>query len=88
MNQAEESIISSMGGKGGKRIADTNLTTPDGDFFVFVAIQAETESVIATSPGNIAGLDGATIPAGAIIYGRFDSITLTSGTVIAYHGWK
>lgn len=87
MDHAEEVTISSLGGHGGVRISDTSLTSPTAPLRKFVAIQAETETVINTAPGNVTGLDGATIPAGAIVYGRFDSVTLTSGTVIAYMGY-
>ncbi len=82
----------SMGGKGCVVIADTNKTdSPSGQSFV--ALQCITDTVIAAyvarpvapiTPTN--ALVGITIPAGNILYGQLTSITLTSGTVIAYLG--
>lgn len=80
-----ETIQSEMAQYGGKYITNTSTTTPVGGF-VFVAIQAIEDTVINTSASNISGLTGATLLAGMTIYGRFTSITLTSGKVIAYNG--
>ncbi len=89
LNEAGEVInktdlmMSSLGQHGFKRITGTEAVTPD-EGLVFVALQAETEAVIDESLGNV--LDGAMIGAEGIRYGRFTSIKLTSGVVIAYQG--
>jgi len=80
-------VENSMGQSGFNYISDTNASVaPDG--FVYDAIQVLTDTVIAShiSEATIGGntFTGVTISAGSIIYGRFVSITLTSGTVIAY----
>jgi hypothetical protein len=67
------------------RISDTDEHTPDPGF-VFCAILAEADTVINTAEGNFAvnAFDGASIKAEGVRYGRFTSLTLTSGTVVAY----
>lgn len=66
-------------------IADTNAHTPPTGK-VFVAIQAATACAISTLAGDkITGtISGAALPANGILYGRFSSVTLTSGTAYAY----
>jgi hypothetical protein len=67
-------------------ISDTAAHTPPTGK-VFIAIQAATACVIAALAGDkITGntIAGAALPANGILYGRFSSITLTSGTAYAY----
>ncbi len=75
----------SFGQSGGELITDTSAHTPTGGVFFAISVVTAATFAVATD-GNITGLnDGATaIPAGSIIYGRFNSITLTSGSVVAY----
>jgi hypothetical protein len=73
-----------LGYLGGKYTASTSAVLPDTGY-VFFAIQFITDSVI-TCVGNITGLTSISISAGTIIYGRFTSFTLASGSVIAYYG--
>ena len=73
----------SLGQYGLKRITGTTAVTPD-EGFVFVALQAETEAVIDETTGDV--LNGGTIGAEAVRYGRYTSLKLTSGIVIAYQG--
>lgn len=67
-----------------KRISSTSAITPD-EGNVFIAIQAEEDTVINACLGQT-HLDGASVLAEGIRYGRFTSIQLTSGVVIAYQG--
>lgn len=85
MSQARTTeILESSLGKGGlKRVDDTTAETPDAGY-VFCAIQAETAVVINTTTGNSTNFDGATISTEGIRYGRWSSVTLTSGTAILY----
>lgn len=80
-----ELLESGLGKPNIKRVTGTDATTPDAGF-VFCAIQAETDTVISTATGNFTAnaFDGATIAAEGIRYGRFTSVTLTSGSVILY----
>lgn len=86
-NRADESL----GRNGMVIIADTNAHTPAEETDCFAALVAMTDAVIAAATaddsapitGTIAGLG---IPAGGVVYGKFVSVTLTSGTVIAYIG--
>ena len=89
MRGVRDLFENSMGQNGFNYISDTNKSAaPTG--YVYFAIQALTDTVLAAyvSEPTIGGntFTGVTIPAGTIIYGRFVSITLTSGTVIAYKG--
>jgi hypothetical protein len=77
-------LLSEQTGKtGGKYIATTSELTPDSDH-EFYAIQVIADIVITAITGNVTGLNGATITAGQVVYGRFTSITLASGSIIAY----
>lgn len=79
-------IVNLTGLQGGTVIAGTDATTPPAGKN-FMAILVINNAVIAALTSNLVadtGLVGLTINAGTIIYGRFTSITLTSGKVIAY----
>lgn len=78
-----EILKSAVGGAGGKYITGIAATTPTSGN-VFTAIQVITDCVI-TAVGNPTGITAVTLLAGTIIYGRYTSITLSSGSVIAYN---
>lgn len=84
MNTEKGSVIASMGGYGGEVIDDTDAHTPTSPYN-YVAIQAIEDSTI-TAVGDIDGLSAISVSAGFVIYGTFTSITLGSGSVIAYLG--
>lgn len=71
-------------------IADTNLTSPAtgtlGWFAVLVIANAvlNTTGTAASNVSNLTALNGVTITAGSILYGRFTAIQLASGTVQAF----
>lgn len=75
----------SIGYYGGIFIDDTAEHTPTNQD-VFVAIKFVTNTQISALEGNITGLAGASFDKGDSLIGRFTSITLTSGSVIAYEG--
>lgn len=87
MSQARttELLEASLGKGTAKRVTDTTATTPDTGY-VFCAIQAEEAVTINTAAGNFTAnaYDGATIATEGIRWGRFTSITLTSGKAILY----
>lgn len=77
-----------MGGCGGKAITGTSAVTPPTGYYFF-AIQVVANMVVSAK-GDV---DGATNPditaftsilAGQIVYGKFNSISLTSGEAIGY----
>lgn len=76
-----------MGGKGAEFISNANEHTP-GEGLVFVALQVISTAVLsAYSPAYTGNqFTGVEIPTGTIIFGRFTSVTLTSGKVLAYKG--
>ena len=74
-------ITNLKGEAGGLYITDTNEHT--GAFDAITALEAASATLV--SP-NISGtLTTVPIPAGCTIYGRYTSITLASGKVIAYN---
>jgi len=81
----------SLGRKGFEFISDTaEHVAPQG--MVYIALQVVDDAVIAsyeTDEGaEITGntFTGELLPAGFILYGRYTSVTLASGKVIAYKG--
>ena len=78
-----ELLENSLGQGGPIRVDGTSATVPD-EGCEFCAIQGETDIVINTTIGNSTNFDGAVIVTEGIRYGRWTSITLTSGTAILY----
>ena len=82
----------SMGGKGCAVITTTGKTdAAAGQAFVALhcisACVFTAYSVRAYAPVTPTNaLNGITFPAGTVLYGQFTSITLASGTMIAYNG--
>lgn len=78
-----------IGAFGGNFIGDTAAHTPSTDR-VFIALQVIEEAVIAAYAPAFDGntFTAITLPVGTIIYGRFTTVTLTSGLVIAYEGME
>lgn len=69
------------GEKGGIYITDTSAHV--GDFDSIQALEATVcDLVSATITGTLTSVP---IPAGSIIFGKFTSVTLASGKVIAYN---
>jgi hypothetical protein len=78
------SVYNLSGGGGSLYIKDTAAHA--GDFF---AVQCTAATVFADLTGNMENetnfiADATSFAAGTVIYGRYSSITLTSGSVIAY----
>lgn len=79
-----------LGGKGFTVIADTAATTPpSGQCFVALQMLSDTvlNTVAADSSAPITGtITGITLGTNVVIYGKFTSVKLTSGSLIAYKG--
>jgi hypothetical protein len=84
LGDLKEFIGASIGAYGSKRITNTDTVTPD-DGYVFVAIQAETDTVINTVVGN-SNLNGGAIAQEGVRYGIWTSVKLTSGVAIVQQG--
>jgi hypothetical protein len=75
--------------KGSEFITDTEQHTATD---VFVALQLVTDTVISAYSTEVSSeitgnpLTGVVLSAGIVIYGRFKTVTLTSGKVLAYKG--
>ena len=70
-------------GNGGIFINDTSAHA--GDFMSIMAVGDAAAVISSTSVSNITDFDAdITISAGQTLYGRFDSVTLASGEVVAY----
>jgi hypothetical protein len=78
-----ETLQTYVGAYGGKYSGAATITPATG--FVFVAVQVISDAVI-TLVGDITGITGVTVKTGTIIRGRYTSITIASGSVIAYNG--
>jgi hypothetical protein len=80
MGQPNVRIANALGRNGGIFITDTAAHT--GSFVAITAVAA----AVADLVGNIDGtLTSVPIPVGTTIGGRYTSITLASGKVIAYY---
>ncbi len=86
---AAQVALNKAGATGSKAITGTNAVTP-ADGYYFFALQAMAATVVAAQ-GDVSGAVNASlatitsIPAGAIIYGKWNSITLASGQMIGYY---
>lgn len=86
-------ITNQQGEQGSQYIDDTSTSTPPSGT-KFTVLQFIVETVVETAPGTTRsadgsgndGLAGKTIPANTFLFGRWDSVKLTSGTVNAYIG--
>jgi len=78
----QNTLLTTLGQNGSEHISDTSEHTGD-----FTAFQALEDCVIddMTSADISGTLAGMVIPAGVTVWGRFESITLTSGSGIAYN---
>jgi len=76
-----------LGALGSNYVADTNAHTPNTGH-VFIAFICMEETVIAAYEPAVDGntLIAVTLAVGTPIYGRFTTITLTSGSLMAYEG--
>lgn len=81
-------MSTSMGQSGADWIDNTTVLTGD-----WAVIQAITDTVFAAMTCSTISINGGAVPAtwatkaitaGTVLYGRFTSITLTSGSVVAY----
>ena len=77
----------SMGYSGFEYINDTAVhTAPSNRFYCAIQVISDAvfSAIVPAPTGNT--FTGEVIPTGTILYGNFQSITLTSGKVIAYKG--
>ena len=94
-NKAQIKLVNALnqefGYLGAKVITTTDATTPSTGF-EFIAVQALSDAVVSASTGATDAQDAidlsalSYIGAGSIVYGRWVSITLSSGEVVAYQG--
>jgi hypothetical protein len=92
MSQLQQSSsqaqLNSIGATGSKSITGAAAVTPPAGYYFF-AIQIIADTVVAAQ-GNVTGATNAdltdftSIPAGTTIFGKFSSVTLTSGEAIGY----
>lgn len=86
---AAQVALNKAGATGSKTITGTSAVIPATGYYFF-ALQAMAATVVA-SQIDVSGAVNATlssitsIPVGAIIYGKWSSITLTSGQMIGYY---
>jgi hypothetical protein len=68
----------------GFRLVEAGFSKPAGE--VYRALTFVEDSLITTTNDNGDGLTSETFPAGLTIYGKFNTISVASGRVIAYIG--
>lgn len=78
-NASNESILNSMGEKGGE-VATAGAATGN-----FCCILAMTDIVITSVVGNISGISSLSVSAGGFIPGKFTTVTIASGTAILFN---
>jgi len=86
---AAQVYLNNSGVNGGKVISGTSAVTPaDGYYFCKIEVMSDMK---VKAQGNVTGATNpdltaiTTIPAKTILYGKWNSITLTSGDAIAYY---
>lgn len=84
---AARATLNTVGASGSVAITGTNAVTPSSGMY-FYAIQFVEDTVIASdidlSGATNASFTGFTFPAGMVVYGKWTSVTLTSGRAIGY----
>lgn len=85
---ANNAIVNSVGALGSNEITGVGAVTPTTGFYFF-AIQIIADTVVAaqvdvTNATNADLTALTSIPAGTVVYGKWSSITLTSGEAIGY----
>lgn len=86
---AAQVALNKAGATGSKDITGTDAVEP-ADGYYFFALHAMADTVVAAQ-GNLSGAVNTDltkftkIPAGAVVYGKWNSITLTSGELIGYY---
>ena len=83
--QAAQTFLNVHGMEGGKAITGTSKVSPPAGYY-FCAILATAAMVVASQEDVTGAINPVLgpIPVGATVYGKFASITLTSGTGIGY----
>jgi len=66
----------------GFRVVDNSFSQPSGESYR--AIQVLSDAVVSTTTLVGDALTGESLSAGTIVYGKFDTISVSSGKVIAY----
>ena len=86
---AAQVYLNNSGVNGGKEITGTSAVTPaDGYYFCKIEVMSDMR---VSAQGNVTGATNpdltkiTSIPAKTILYGKWNSITLTSGGAIAYY---
>ena len=86
---AAQVYLNNSGVNGGKEITGTSAVTP-ADGYYFCKIEVMSDTAVAAQ-GNVTGATNpdltkiTSIPAKTILYGKWNSITLTKGDAIAYY---
>ena len=86
---AAQVYLNNSGVNGGKVISGTSAVTPD-DGYYFCKIEVMSDMKVSAQ-GNVTGATNpdltafTTIPAKTILYGKWNSITLTKGDAIGYY---
>jgi len=72
-------------GQGGGIVIDNNVPVTGNFRWIQGITDFEIDAIVSSNISNASGIVGYSIPAGVGIGGRFTSIQLNTGTVIAYY---
>lgn len=90
MSQEKLAVVNSVGATGSKAITGTSAVTPATGYYFFCIVPVT--DIVVSAKADVTGALNADltafttgIPAGLAVYGKFTSITLTSGSAIGYY---
>ncbi len=85
LRKIKEVLNASMGNYEGQYSGAATITPSEG--YIFNGVRVVSDAVL-TCNGNISGITAIAFPAGSVFEGRFTSIVIASGGIIAYQGVK
>jgi len=83
LQHTSEHRLQTFGQAGFELITSASGATP-GDFVAITALEDVSVTTVSATVGDDLG-SAVTIPKGLTIYGKFDSITISAGKLIAYN---
>jgi len=80
----EQDFQASSFGEYGFRVVDSSFSQPSGEVYRAITIAQDASVTVVCDNGD--SFTTKALPAGLTIYGKFNSISVASGLVIAYIG--
>lgn len=80
----EQDFYASSFAEYGFRVVDSSFSQPSGESYRAITVAQDATVTVVSDSGD--SFTSKVLPAGLTIYGKFTSITVASGLVIAYIG--